>query len=97
MLQPLTGCGRWNSNPCGCRQNFELIGDAALDFDRRQRRFGMVYAAENAVKAMEANPIAANMVNSYTQGINQYIQSLTYKDLPLEYKLLDYWPENWSP
>ncbi|MCE7863978.1 MAG: penicillin acylase family protein [Bacteroidetes bacterium CHB5] len=75
----------------------ELIGDAALDFDRRQRRLGMVYAAENAVKAMEANPIAANMVNSYTQGINQYIQSLTYKDLPLEYKLLDYWPENWSP
>jgi penicillin amidase len=75
----------------------EIIGDAALDYDRTQRRRGMVYAAENALKAMQADPVAAAMVNSYTQGINQYIQSLTYKDLPLEYKLLGYEPENWSP
>lgn len=61
----------------------EIIGDAALDYDRTQRRRGMVYAAENALKAMQADPVAAAMVNSYTQGINQYIQSLTYKDLPL--------------
>lgn len=75
----------------------EIIGDVALDYDRTQRRRGMVYAAENALKAMQADPVAAVMVNSYTQGINQYIQSLTYKDLPLEYKLLGYEPENWSP
>ncbi len=74
----------------------EIIGNAALDYDRTQRRRGMVFAAENALKAMEADPIAAKMVNSYTQGINQYIQSLSYKDLPIEYKLLDYEPENWS-
>jgi penicillin G amidase len=75
----------------------EIIGDAALDYDRTQRRRGMVYAAENFLKSMEANLVAANMINSYTQGINQYIQSLSYKDLPIEYKLLDYEPENWSP
>ncbi|MCC6835848.1 MAG: penicillin acylase family protein [Cytophagales bacterium] len=74
----------------------EIIGNAALDYDRAQRRRGMVFAAENALKAMEADPIAAKMVNSYTQGINQYIQSLSYKDLPIEYKLLGYEPENWS-
>ena len=74
----------------------EIIGNAALDYDRTQRRRGMVFAAENALKAMEADPIAAKMVKSYTQGINQYIQSLSYKDLPIEYKLLDYEPENWS-
>ncbi|MCW5912371.1 MAG: penicillin acylase family protein [Cyclobacteriaceae bacterium] len=74
----------------------EIIGDAALDYDRTQRRRGMVYAAENALKAMEADPVAARMVNSYTRGINQYIQSLSYKDLPLEYKLLGYEPEPWT-
>lgn len=74
----------------------EIIGDAALDYDRTQRRRGMVYAAENALKAMEADPIAAQMVSSYTRGINQYIQSLNYKDLPLEYKLLGYEPELWT-
>ncbi|HRG11273.1 MAG TPA: penicillin acylase family protein, partial [Cyclobacteriaceae bacterium] len=30
----------------------EIIGDAALDYDRTQRRRGMVYAAENALQAM---------------------------------------------
>jgi penicillin amidase len=74
----------------------EIIGDAALDYDRTQRRRGMVYAAENALKAMEADPVAARMVSSYTQGINQYIQSLRYKDLPIEYKLLGYEPELWT-
>lgn len=74
----------------------EIIGDAALDYDRTQRRRGMVYAAENALKAMEADPVAARMVSSYTQGINQYIQSLRYQDLPLEYKLLGYEPEPWT-
>lgn len=74
----------------------ELIGDVALDYDRTQRRRGMVYAAENALRAMEADPVAARMVSSYTQGINQYIQSLRYRDLPLEYKLLGYEPELWT-
>jgi len=74
----------------------EIIGNAALDYDRTQRRRGMVYAAENALAAMEANPIAASMVNSYTNGINQYIQALHYKNLPVEYKLLGYEPELWT-
>lgn len=74
----------------------EIIGNAALDYDRTQRRRGMVYAAENALAAMVANPIAASMVNSYTNGINQYIQALHYKNLPVEYKLLGYEPELWT-
>ncbi|MBK7652969.1 MAG: penicillin acylase family protein [Flammeovirgaceae bacterium] len=36
------------------------------------------------------------MVDSYTQGINQYIESLGEDDLPLEYKLLNYRPEPWT-
>ncbi|MBX2898784.1 MAG: penicillin acylase family protein [Cyclobacteriaceae bacterium] len=74
----------------------EIIGKAALDYDRTQRRRGMVWAAEKAKLAMEANPVANTMVTNYTKGVNQYIQSLTYKNLPLEYKLLDYEPEEWT-
>ena len=74
----------------------EIIGTAALDYDRTQRRRGMVFAAENALKSMEGDPIAKAMVESYTRGINQYLESLSYKDLPLEYKLLNYRPEPWT-
>ncbi len=74
----------------------EIVGAAALDFDRRQRRLGMVYAAEQALKSAEKNPEALAMVESYKNGINQYIASLDDDDLPLEYKLLNYKPEPWT-
>ena len=74
----------------------EIVGPAALDFDRRQRRLGMVYAAEQALKSAEKNPAALAMVESYRNGVNQYIESLDSDDLPLEYKLLNYEPEPWT-
>ena len=74
----------------------EVVGKAALDFDRTQRRLGMMFAAETSVKSMEANPIAKTMVDSYTRGINAYIKSLSYESLPIEYKLLGYTPEAWT-
>lgn len=74
----------------------EIIGSAALDFDRTQRRMGMVFAAENALQAMDKNPLAKMLVESYTRGINAYIETLSYENLPLEYKLLGYQPEPWT-
>lgn len=74
----------------------EIIGAAALDFDRTQRRLGMMYASENALKLMDGDPIAKKMVDNYTAGINAYIESLTPKTLPFEYKLLGYEPEPWT-
>jgi penicillin amidase len=74
----------------------EILGQLALDFDRRQRRLGMVYGAQNALAKMEGDPIAKRMVDSYTAGINQFINSLSYENYPFEYKLLDYAPEPWT-
>ncbi len=74
----------------------EIIGKVALDFDRSQRRMGMVYAAKNALTAMDADPQNKAMIESYGKGINAFIQSLHYADLPIEYKLLDYQPEPWT-
>lgn len=78
----------------------ELIGagkgDAILNYDRKQRRLGMVFGAQNALKKMESNPVLKSVIEKYTDGVNQYINSLSYKDLPLEYKLMDYEPEPWT-
>ncbi len=74
----------------------ELFGDIALDHDREFRRLGMVYAAENSLRSMEADPAIKASCDAYTAGVNAYIESLTQASLPLEYKLLGYEPERWS-
>lgn len=79
----------------------EILGsgkdDAVLDYDRQQRRLGMVYAAENGLRSMERDSVAKQVVTRYTEGVNAFINALSYKDLPIEYKLLDYQPEQWTP
>jgi penicillin amidase len=56
----------------------------------------MVYAAEIAEEEMDKDPISKSAVEAYTNGVNAYINSLTQSALPIEYKLLDYRPEQWS-
>ena len=70
--------------------------NAILEFDRAQRRKGMVYAAENSLKAMEADQRTKIMLDAYTSGINNYIASLSARQLPLEYKLIGFVPEEWT-
>jgi penicillin amidase len=67
-----------------------------INFDREQRRSGMVYGAENALKAFESDPVSKKVCDAYTAGVNAYINSLTESSLPLEYKLLDFKPEPWT-
>lgn len=70
--------------------------NAVLEFDRGQRRKGMTYAAEQSLKAMEAEPRTKQMLDAYTAGVNSYISSLSFEDFPLEYKLMGYEPEPWT-
>lgn len=74
----------------------EIIGEPGLDYDRAQRRQGMVYAAKNALRAMEMDETSVMMVEQYAKGVNTYIRQLSYRDLPFEYKLLGYNPEEWT-
>jgi penicillin amidase len=67
-----------------------------LKYDREQRRLGMVFAAENTVKAIESDPVTKNYYDAYTAGVNAYIKNLSASELPVEYKLLNYKPEAWS-
>ncbi|MDE3211774.1 MAG: penicillin acylase family protein, partial [Bacteroidota bacterium] len=74
----------------------EIIGEKGLNFDRDKRRLGMVYAAENSLKEIEKDPETLAECNSYTAGVNAYIASLKESTLPIEYKLLGYYPEKWT-
>lgn len=74
----------------------EVLGDKALKFDRTQRRKGMVYGAEQSLKAMEADLRSKQMLDAYTAGINAYINTLSFKTYPLEYKLAGFEPEAWT-
>jgi penicillin amidase len=75
----------------------EILGPATLDFDRGQRRLGMVFGAKNSLNEMENDPTLKLVTEKYAAGVNAYIESLDYEKLPLEYKLLDYYPETWTP
>lgn len=74
----------------------ELIGEKALNFDRYNRRIGMLSAAKKTVEISENDPISKTMVDNYTDGVNYWIGELPNKKMPFEYKLMGYKPEKWS-
>jgi len=86
-FQTMAGAGRIS----------EIIGQRALDYDRFQRRLGMTYGAERSLDTMMKDAVSRRLLLSYTAGINAWIDQLDPRDFPIEYKLLDYAPEHWSP
>jgi len=75
----------------------EIIGEGALNYDRQERRRGMVFGAEQTIKKMSEDVKTMAIAEAYADGVNSYINQLDPKDYPVEYKLLDYKPEAWSP
>ena len=75
----------------------EIVGSKALDIDRYHRRMGMVYGAENTLRGMMKDPQVKQMLEAYTEGVNNYIHKLDKRGYPIEFKLLDYAPEDWKP
>ncbi|HUR66797.1 MAG TPA: penicillin acylase family protein [Chitinophagaceae bacterium] len=74
----------------------EIAGKKAINYDKEQRRLGMVFAAENALKEIEKDPASKALFDAYTNGVNAYISSLKESEIPIEYKLLNIKPEKWS-
>ncbi len=74
----------------------EILGEKGLEHDREFRRLGMVYAAEIALQEVNKDPVIKAECDSYTAGVNAYIETLTESTLPLEYKLIGYKPEKWT-
>ena len=74
----------------------EIVGETALNYDRTERRRGMVFGAEQKLKNWETDSEVIAYVDAYADGVNQYINSLSPSEYPVEYKLLDYAPEQWT-
>jgi penicillin amidase len=74
-----------------------FLGERTLEIDRAIRRLGLPYAAERSYQLMMQDSITRTIIEAFAEGVNAYMATLSYKDLPLEYKLLDYWPERWTP
>jgi penicillin amidase len=76
----------------------EIAGADKLSIDKFFRRLGMVYGAEQTERMInETNPVMKATVDAYTAGVNAYLKQLSSEDLPFEYKLMNYQPEEWTP
>ena len=75
----------------------EVVGSKAIELDKYQRRMGMMFGAENMTKAMKNDPVSEGTILAYAAGVNAYIKSLKPGDYPIEFKILDYQPEEWKP
>ena len=75
----------------------EIIGDRALEYDKIRRRKGFAESAKKSIEVWKQFPESYQLIESYSAGVNHYIESITYKNYPIEYKLMDFAPEKWSP
>ncbi len=75
----------------------EVMGNKTIEIDRNFRRLGLPHSAQQALETFKSDTLTNNVVNAYTEGVNAYIATLNERSKPLEYKMLDYYPEQWSP
>jgi len=54
----------------------EVLGERALEYDRLQRRLGFAQNAKQALTAWQNSDIDRQLVKSYTDGINAYLENL---------------------
>lgn len=74
----------------------EIFGEEFLNYDRNQRREGMLRSALNSLAFIEQDAETKNALDNYTAGVNACINALEFESFPLEYKLIGYSPEPWT-
>ncbi len=74
----------------------EIMGESLLNYDKKQRRRGMTFGAENSLESWQKDAESMAMLEAYAAGINAYISRLKPRNYPLEFKLINYSPEEWS-
>src|SRR5882724_11632889 len=66
----------------------EIFGQAALAQDKNHRIYGFAGVVDETLKRLPAKFSGA--LNAYANGVNAFIDSLTEKTLPPEFRLLQY-------
>ena len=73
----------------------EIFGNSVLEEDKRWRRFGFAEIANQSVA--ELTPALRSALDDYARGVNAYIATLDDKSMPIEFKILQYKPRQWTP
>lgn len=74
----------------------ELLGKATLSRDIFARRIHFSKIVEDKYKIWSRDPDMMAVAEAYVRGVNDYIRQLKPKNYPIEYKLLNASPEEWS-
>lgn len=72
----------------------EVLGDAPLRIDRAMRTFGFHRLAEASYAALA--PEVQRALDAYAAGVNAWLSNRS-GPLPIEFQLLGYTPEPWTP
>jgi penicillin amidase len=75
----------------------EVVGERALSLDRLNRRIGLKKMTIDTWEGVQKDKELKAIVEAYSAGVNMYIDNIGYDEYPLEFKLLNYAPEEWSP
>lgn len=75
----------------------EWAGRSALGRDRQSRALGLAWAAERAWARVDSASEVFRVLEAYSAGVNAWIDQLTDRTLPLEYRLLHARPIRWKP
>ena len=77
----------------------EVLGPGAVEFDKENRILGLGAAADRAAAALD--PEARRELEAYARGVNAFLEqhpgSPLTAGLPVEFALLRYRPEPWTP
>lgn len=73
----------------------EIFGRAVLEEDKHWRRYGFAKIADDSLPLLD--PGLRKALDAYTKGVNAYISMLTTEKMPLEFKILQYRPREWTP
>ena len=72
----------------------EIFGKTTLEEDKRWRRFGFSRIAEESLTHL--SPDLRSALEAYARGVNAYIATLDDKTLPVEFRILQYRPREWT-
>jgi len=75
----------------------EVAGAPALEADRFHRRIGLNVAAELVTRNSLTTPLVRDAVEAFCGGVNAWVNTLDERSLPVEFKILDYQPGEWTP
>lgn len=76
----------------------EAFGAGSVESDRFLRQTGMDWGArKNLARIREAAGVEWDLMQGYAAGVNAYLGRLAPEDLPVEFRLLGYTPDRYSP